>query len=176
MWYNFIRTRGETNMKKVPGYSNYSVTKDGRVWTHKLRSGWMKPGVDKNGYVRYPMISDNGKRKGMYIHQLVAITYIPNPDNKPNVNHLDHNKSNNSIENLEWCTQKENIVYDWLKGKRKASYGVSCNFNKHPVSLVKKLRQLYDSGKYTQLSLAKKYNIPFSTVHVIVRRKQWRNI
>lgn len=163
-------------MKDIPGYSNYSVTKDGGVWTRKLRQGWLTPNIDRNGYHRMHMQGDNGIRKGVYLHQVVAITYLDNPGNKPYVNHLNHNKSDNRSDNLRWCTQRENIVYDWEKGKRKATYGTDCNFNKHPVSLIKKLRQLYDSGGYTQTYLSRKFSVPQSTIHVIVKRKQWRTI
>jgi hypothetical protein len=136
----------------------------------------MVPGIDKNGYVRYSLISDNGKRKGMYAHQIVALTYIPNPSNKPNVNHKDFDKANNSISNLEWCTHLENIRHDWKYNRRKKLEGVANPGNKYPESLIIKLRRLFDTGEYTQMELARNFNMPFPTIHVIVRRKQWRNI
>lgn len=163
-------------MKRIPNYTNYSATTDGRVWTHNLRPGWLSPGVDKNGYVRYSLTSDNGKRKGLYAHQAIAMTYLPNPGNKKFVNHLDHNKANNCLENLVWCTHLENIRHDWATGNRTVlTRGVANGNNKYPESLVKGIRKLYDSGKYKQVELAERFNMPFSTIHVIVKRKQWSN-
>lgn len=161
-------------IKQIPGYSSYSVTDDGRVWSHRLRSGWLAPSVDRNGYIRFHMEGDNGKRKGMYIHQLVALTYIPNPDGKPNVNHKDFNKANNSVSNLEWCTHLENIRHDWSAGRRKALPGGTSS--KYSLALVDELRSLYDSGLHTQTELSRRFGVPQSTVHVIVRHKHWRGM
>ena len=66
------------------------------------------------------LINDEGKRIKHPVHRLVAITYIPNPDNLPLVNHKDENKQNNNINNLEWVTVQQNTIYSepWLKRKR----------------------------------------------------------
>lgn len=62
-----------------------------------------------NGYLRVYMRRDSDyKRVDMYIHRLVALAFIPNPENKKYVNHIDTNRSNNHVDNLEWCTSKEN--------------------------------------------------------------------
>ena len=62
----------------------------------------------KNGYETV-MFSTEGKVTCMYIHRLVAEAFIPNPNNYPEINHIDHNKSNNVVENLEWCNRKYNV-------------------------------------------------------------------
>jgi len=108
-------------MEKIQKCTKYSVTKDGRVYSHRRRSGWLKPTVDRNGYHRISIEDDTGRRKGIYIHQVVARAFIPNPENKPFVNHKDHDKSNNKVENLEWCTHQENIAHDWAQGRRHGS-------------------------------------------------------
>ena len=68
--------------------------------------------------------SIQGKMKALNVHRLVAQAFIPNPDNKPCVNHLDCNPLNNRVDNLEWCTQSENIKYSFKLGRGK------CNFLK----------------------------------------------
>lgn len=162
-------------MQRIPGYSNYSVTKDGRIWTHNLRAGWMLPTTDRNGYARCMLIGDNGKSKGMYVHQLVALTYIQNPHNKKFVNHLDHNKSNNSISNLQWCTQKENIIHDWKNNKRPKYFGSDNRNSKLTVKIVRQIRELHSNG-ITQMSLSKKFGISQPTISQIVLQKTWREV
>tara|TARA_R110000824_G_scaffold750_1_gene4697 strand:+ start:241 stop:690 length:450 start_codon:yes stop_codon:yes gene_type:complete len=85
---------------------NYRVEEDGEVYN--IKSGKkIKPWVNKSGYeIIGPHI--NGKRKKMYIHRLVALTYIPNEDGKPQVDHIDRNRLNNHFTNLRWVTHLEN--------------------------------------------------------------------
>lgn len=66
----------------------------------------------------------NGKRKTVRVHRLVAEAFIPNNDNKPEVNHIDGNKHNNNVDNLEWVTKKENCRHAWNNNLIKPSYGV----------------------------------------------------
>lgn len=68
--------------------------------------------TSRNGYLIAHLWKPGEKIKAMLVHRLVAHAFIPNPDNKPQVNHKDENVSNNRVENLEWCTQLENIHYN----------------------------------------------------------------
>lgn len=65
------------------------------------------------------LYNSEGKCKKKYVHRLVAEAFIPNPENKPNINHIDCDMKNNSVENLEWCTQSENILYCSKLGRHK---------------------------------------------------------
>lgn len=96
-------------MKDIQGYEGlYAITKDGQVWSYKSNR-FLKPSTT-NGEGTYLKVSlsKEGKVSKRYIHRLVAEAFIPNPENKPEVNHIDENKQNNCVSNLEWVTEKEN--------------------------------------------------------------------
>ena len=90
---------------EIQDYPNYLIYEDGRVWS-KYKNIFLKTDVNTTGYLRVCL--RNGKNKRMFIHRLIAIHYIPNPDNKPCVDHIDHNTQNNNISNLRWVTIREN--------------------------------------------------------------------
>lgn len=92
--------------KKIPNYPNYSATYDGRIFNHNTER-FMALSKMPEGYLRLNIKNNSGQKKFL-IHRLIALTFIPNPKNKPQVNHIDSNKSNNSVDNLEWITNKEN--------------------------------------------------------------------
>ena len=88
---------------EIQGYSGYLIYPDGRVFSKKTNI-FMKQHDDGNGYL---FVSLNPSKK---IHRLVAIHYIPNPENKKEVDHIDRDKSNNDISNLRWVSSKENCM------------------------------------------------------------------
>ena len=95
-------------------YSNYIIYDDGRIYS-KTRKKFMTYKIMKDGYVRMELYKDK-KPKMFNVHRIVAEVFIPNPLNKPFVNHKDGNKQNNHIDNLEWVTQKENIEHAFRTG------------------------------------------------------------
>lgn len=104
----------------IPGLEDqYSVTDSGRVYSHKSRR-FLRSSDNGHGY-QYIMLCVDGKPFHKYIHRLVAETFVPNPDNLPEVNHKDENRANNSWNNLEWCTSKYNKNY----GGRARKFGIS---------------------------------------------------
>ena len=97
-------------MKDIVGYEGlYAVTSCGKVWSYK-RQRFLKPYEECGGYLKVSLSKD-GVIKRFKVHRLVAETYIPNPEEKTQVNHLDENKQNNTINNLTWVTPSENINY-----------------------------------------------------------------
>jgi hypothetical protein len=111
--------------KKITGYESYTIYKDGRIYS-ELSKRFIKGSYDFYGYKNIKLYK-NEIPKAFKIHQLIAIAFIPNPDNKPNINHINGIKDDNRIENLEWCTQKENIQHAWNTGLNKTSNKVIKN-------------------------------------------------
>ena len=93
-------------MKQIPGFPNYTICKDGVV----MGKAEKKQTLGKNGY-RYVTLYSNNQSKKLYIHRLLAELYILNPECKRTVNHIDGNKQNNCLTNLEWHTDSENIKH-----------------------------------------------------------------
>ena len=94
--------------KLIEGYPDYMVSSDGKVWSLKYgRMKELKPETNTRGYLQVGLCN-NGQLTFKLVHRLVAEAFIPNPDNLPQVNHKDEDKTNNSVENLEWCTAEYN--------------------------------------------------------------------
>jgi len=91
---------------EIEGYSDYLIHDDGRVWSKKGKGRFLEPRKIK-GYHQVCLYRD-GKRKSVYASRLVALNFIPNPENKPEVDHIDRNPSNNHVSNLRWATRQEN--------------------------------------------------------------------
>lgn len=94
----------------IKNYERYQITDDGRVWS-KISNKWLVPKETCDGYLRVGLCNGKDPAKQMLIHRLVAEAFLPNPDNLPCVNHKDECKTNNSVENLEWCTSQYNNTY-----------------------------------------------------------------
>lgn len=149
-----------SGFKDILGYEGlYAISKSGQVYSYpkSVYDDYRKSFRNYDGLILkttkyiYEMVGlhKNGKFKTATVHRLVALTWLPNPENKQQVNHKDHNKLNNSIENLEWCTRSENMRYQRVqikktkssiyKGvwfyKRKNRYFANIGFNNKQIKL-----------------------------------------
>ena len=128
--------------RDIKGYEGkYQVSNLGRVkslnYNHTKKEKILSDSPNTYGYL-YVNLYKNGKGKPFYIHKLVALHFIPNPNNHPIINHKDENKQNNKVSNLEWCTHEYNVNYgtrtqrasEKMKGSKNPMYDIECS--KHP--------------------------------------------
>lgn len=128
------------NIVNTKPYGQYIVYEDGRVFSIK-RKIFLKPYKDKLGYYSVTM-SHNGVPERMKLHRLVALMFIPNLENKPQVNHIDGDKGNNNVANLEWCTSYENNLHARRFGLNNVSASNSARWQNPAfrVATVSKMR------------------------------------
>ena len=106
-------------IKGFEDFKGYAITSCGKVWSFKTNR-FLKPNKNNKGYLQVWLTNGNGYRKTVSIHRLVALAYIPNPNNLETVDHIDNCKEHNYINNLQWMTREENNS----KSKSKAVYCV----------------------------------------------------
>ena len=96
-------------MKNINNYNNYMIDEEGKVF-NTTTNKYLKGSIGENGY-KYYRLSKNGKKKMFYAHRLVAEHFLDNPKNLPIINHIDGNKLNNNVNNLEWVSYSDNTKY-----------------------------------------------------------------
>lgn len=166
------------NWLPIIGYEGrYEVSNKGRVKTllkNNSKTEILKPSNHIQGYLRVGLRKD-GISKIISIHRLVASAFIPNPEDKPQVNHIDGIKSNNKIENLEWCTQKENAAHAVLNGIYNSAKGENAGHSKLKDSDIYKVYELLKENK-KPYQIAKIIGISKSTINLIVHNKIWTHL
>lgn len=131
----------------------------------------LSPGV-VSGYLRV-VLKHADFKLNLLVHRLVAIAFIPNPENKPQVNHIDGNKKNNTLQNLEWCTAKENTLHATQIGKR-TNVGENNNKAKLSVQDILNIRNEFSVGKGKELSL--KYGVSVTHIYRVAKNKGWKHV
>ena len=169
----------EEKWKIVEGFSKYLISNKGRV-KNIIELKDLKF-YSCRGYEKIELVNDNNMKKKVFVHRLVAQAFIPNPKNKPQVNHKDGNKTNNTVKNLEWCTPKENVAHSIKTGLTdfsRTNYrkGEGASNSKMIDEDVKQLRVMYDTGEFSLKELSAYFDISIPTVWAIVKRKSWKHI
>lgn len=136
----------------------------------------LKQTVTHRGYRRVEL-NLKGQAQKFVVHRLVAIAFIPNPRNKPEVNHIDGDKENNSLSNLEWCTSEENKSHAFVNDLSHQVSGEKHVCAKLTKEQVIEIRSKFSKGEYkNQTNVAKIYNVNRSTIWSVVNNKNWKSV
>lgn len=169
--------------KNIEGFEgSYQISNLGRVKSLERK-------IFRNGsfYVRKEMILKQQQNKFGYhlvllyplnrgkvmVHRLVATHFLPNIENKKTVNHINGNKADNNIKNLEWVTQSENIIHAYKIGLKKPLSGEINGFSKLTQHEVNEIRKKYELDHYKMKDLAKTYNTSQQNISLIINNKRW---
>lgn len=106
----------------------------------------------------------------------MATAFLPNPENKRTINHIDSDKLNNNLENLEWATYSENSMHSVLSRPNSSPKGVNATRCKFTAEDVLKIRALYEVDKIRQTEIAKLYNCRQCVIHNIIYRKTYFDV
>jgi len=163
--------------KDVISYEGiYEVSNLGRVRSINTgRKKPLKPLLGNNGYFKINLYKDK-KMSAINIHRLVAIAFIINDGNKKQVNHIDGNKINNNVDNLEWVTDSENQKHSYDIGLKVGRKGTSHHNCKITEETVIKIRELWNTGEYVQREIAEIIGINTNNVWKIINGVRWKHI
>ncbi|MBQ7704580.1 MAG: HNH endonuclease [Selenomonadaceae bacterium] len=161
----------------ITGYENlYQISTKARVKSfHKGKVKILKQGFSRGGYSSVSLHKD-GKAKTHLVHRLVAKAFIPNPENKPIVDHIDCNRANACVDNLRWVTQKENIQAAIQNGTHKI--GSESPHAKLTEAEVKRIREDYIPYDrwYGIRAMAREYDVSLTTIADIVHYRNYKNV
>ncbi len=164
--------------KDIEGFEGYyQVSNFGRVKSleREVITSWSYKGTQRlkerilklsmKPYPRGNLVKD-GKCTNFRVHRLVAKAFIPNPNNLPEVNHIDCNKQNNHVSNLEWCDRKYNSQHAVKNGRLNMRFGSSRSGAKLSAEQVDEIRSIFPL--YRQVDLAKMYNVSPTTINYVI--------
>ena len=156
----------------IQGYEGYQVSNYGRVKNSKTGK-ILKPYLTR-GYLRVSLYNESGRRCKL-VHRLVAEAFLPNPQHKPAVNHINGCKTDSNVSNLEWVSASENMAHAHNNGLRPIlnTQGEKNGFAKLTEAEVIQIKQLLSDGKLTQKTIGSQFNISRSTVKSIKSGRRW---
>lgn len=164
--------------KDIEGFEGlYQVSDLGRVRSLGIRGRIRSLSLTKDGYPKVRLIH-KGKDKTARVHRLVAEAFIPNPEGKDTVNHIDGNKENNRVSNLEWVDRSEQMYHAYRLGLKPSMGGTNNTQAKLTAEQVKEIRRDYvrQSQEFGTVALAKKYGVTNRVIGLVVNGKSYKNV
>jgi len=179
--------------KPIVGYEqHYEVSNLGRVKSKAVfiphTGNWTEEGyikkikiknlhINRYGYLHVKLCK-YGQCKHHLVHRLVGMAFLPEPNKKLQINHIDGNKLNNCVTNLEWATSKENMAHAWQTGLINADH---MQGSRHPKAKITEddvvvIRNLYQSKLATKQELSDKYGLSVASISDILYKRTWKNV
>jgi len=166
--------------KVIEGFENYSVDVVGNVRNEKTGK-YKTLSLNYKGYLTV-LLHKNGKATTRFAHRLAAKAFLPNPENKPQVNHINNIRTDNRLENLEWCTAKENVFHSMKQGRMvvPSMYG---NFkgSRHPLAKLTEehvwvIKQLLSGSSLLQREIGLLFGVSTAVIGGIKNKKSWTHV
>lgn len=156
--------------------TKYKVSSDGRIKNTETKKELSTNTIDRYWYCQI-CLSHKAKKYVRTLHTLVARAFIPNPENKPQVNHKDGNKLNNNVSNLEWATNQENIIHAYKTGLHdNVAIGSKHGMNKFSEDQIRKVCRLLEEAELSIKKISEKTKVPKATIHDIISGNYWTHI
>lgn len=162
--------------KDIKGYEGlYQASNLGNIkslnYRNTKKEKILKGGINPSGYIIVGLHINN-KRKSITAHKVIATTFIENPNNLSEINHLNGIKTDNSVNNLQWCTHKENMRHAYDTGLKCGKKGEEHGYSK---LTEKKVLAIREDNRLHRI-IAKEYNVDRSTIGYIKSKKLWSHI
>lgn len=165
-----VEAQQKNSVMKQIGFG-YFATEEGQIYSSK-KNKYIRQRTSINGY-RIVNLSINGKCKTYSVHRLIAQAFIANETNLPVVNHIDGNKQNNNVSNLEWTSMQGNAVHARNMGLISYARGMHTKNGKFTPDTIIEIRNLFNKGVHSQYELAKIYDVSRSAIQQIVTNKTY---
>ena len=156
--------------RQIQGYPDYTVSSHGRIKSYKRSEYGVLLVLNRHKGYRLVGLCRNGKACSKTVHRLVAQAFIPNPEGKPCINHIDCDKTNDFVNNLEWVTRLENMAHATAHGL--VSKGVNHHLAKLNPEKVREIR----ASTLSQSKLARLYGVHRMSIKAVIIRKNWAHV